>query len=334
MLKWFAKRLVLLVFVLFGVTLVTFVLSHIIPGDPARMMVGQRASEETLRQVRHSLGLDRPLSVQYLTYLNALLHGQLGISIRTQQPVLHDLANYFPATLELAIYAFLIAILAGIPLGVLTAVKRNTIWDHLGRVISIGGVSLPVFWSGLVGILIFYAHLGWLPPSGRVDIGFNPAVQITGLYTVDSILTGNWPVFWNSLWHLVLPATTLSYVQLAAITRQMRASMLEVLSQDYIRTARANGLPEWYLLIRYAVRNALTPTLTVVGLSFGALLGGAVVTETIFGWPGMGKYVVDSIAYLDFPAIMGFTLLIAVGYVLINLCVDLLYHVLDPQIRE
>lgn len=329
-----AKRLAMLLFVVFGVTLMTFLLSHIIPGDPARMLVGQRANEETLQQVRHQLGLDQPVWVQYFTYLKGLLAGDLGTSIRTQQPVVHDLLAFFPATIELALLAFLFAILLGIPLGVLAAVKKDTGWDHGARVFSIAGVSTPVFWSGLVMILVFYGYLGWFPSTGRLDLTVAPPAKITGLYLLDSLLTGNMAAFKNSLWHILIPAITLSYAQLAIITRQVRASMLEVLGQEYIRTALANGISGAFLLFRYALRNALIPTITVVGLSFGALLGGAVVTETIFGWPGMGKYVVDSISYLDFPAIMGFTLLISIGYVLINLLVDLTYYILDPQIKQ
>lgn len=329
-----AKRLSLLVFVLFGVTLITFFMSHVIPGDPARMMVGQRADEETLQEVRRQLGLDQPVWVQYFTYVKGILSGDLGISIRTQQPVVNDLLTFFPATLELALTAFVIALVVGIPIGILSAVKKDTLWDHGGRLFAIAGVSTPVFWSGLVGILIFYKLLGWLPSSGRIDLSVAAPAQITGLYVLDSLITGNWETFANSLWHLILPALTLSFAQLAIVTRQVRASMLEVLGQEYIRTALANGIKGPLLLFRYALRNALIPTITVVGLSFGSLLGGAVVTETIFGWPGMGKYVVDSIAYLDFPAIMGFTMIISVGYVLINLLVDLTYLLLNPQIRE
>lgn len=324
----------MLILVVFGVTLMTFLLSHIIPGDPARMLVGQRANEETLQQVRHQLGLDQPVWVQYFTYVKGLFAGDFGNSIRTQQPVIHDLFTFFPATIELALLAFLLAILVGIPLGVLAAVKKDTGWDHGARVFSIAGVSTPVFWSGLVMILFFYGYLGWFPSTGRLDLNIQPPVKITGLYFLDSLLTGNWQAFKNSLWHIFLPVITLSYAQLAIVTRQVRASMIEVLGQEYIRTALANGISGSFLLFRYALRNALIPTVTVVGLSFGSLLGGAVVTETIFGWPGMGKYVVDSIAYLDFPAIMGFTLIISIGYVLINLLVDLIYYILDPQIKQ
>lgn len=332
--KIIAKRLALLVLVVFGVTLISFFMSHVIPGDPARMMVGQRADEGTVQKVRHQLGLDQPVWTQYFHYLKGVLSGDLGTSIRTGQPVMNDLITFFPATLELALLAFFFAIIIGIPLGILSAVKKDTIWDHGSRVFSIAGVSTPVFWSGLVVILIFYGYLGWFPSTGRIDLTINPPTHITGLYLVDSLLSGDMIAFKNSLWHILLPALTLSFAQLAIVTRQVRASMLEVMKQDYIRTAKANGISGMFLLIRYALRNALIPTVTVIGISFGSLLGGAVVTETIFGWPGMGKYVVDSISYLDFPAIMGFSLVIAAGYVLINLIVDLTYYWLNPQIKE
>lgn len=329
-----AKRLSLVVFVLFGVTLTTFLMSHVIPGDPASMMVGQRANEETLQEVRRQLGLDQPIWVQYFTYMKGLFTGDFGMSIRTQKPVIDDLIAFFPATLELAFFAFLLAIAIGIPIGIQSAVKKDTAWDHSGRLFSIAGVSTPVFWSGLVGILLFYKFLGWLPSGGRLDLAVTAPTKITGLYVLDSLLTGNWAALKNSVWHLILPTMILSYAQLAIISRQVRASMLEVLGQEYIRTALANGISGTALLFRYALRNALIPTITVVGLSFGSLLGGAVVTETIFGWPGMGKYVVDSIAFLDFPAMMGFTFVIAVGYVVINLLVDIMYYILNPQIKQ
>lgn len=332
--KIIIKRLLLLILVLIGVTIITFALTHIVPGDPARMIVGQRASEETLERVREDLGLNKPLWIQYLIYMKGLLSGDLGTSIRTQQPVVSDIAAFFPATLELALAAFLIALIVGIPLGVISSIKQNTIIDHLNRMFSIGGVSIPVFWSGIVAILIFYSKLGWLPASGRLSLNIKMDSSITGLYIFDSIITGNWDVLKDSVHHIILPAIVLSYAQLAVITRQVRSSMLEVLNKDYIRTARANGIEEWYLIIFYGLRNALIPTITVVGLSFGMLLGGAVVTETVFAWPGMGKYVVDSIAFLDFPAIMGFTIVIVLGYTIINLIIDLLYMALDPQIRE
>lgn len=331
--KIIIRRLLMMILVLFGVTLIVFLLSHVIPGDPARMMVGQRASQETLINVRKQLGLDKPVIVQYLIYMRHLLSGDLGTSIRTQQPVISDLAVYFPATLELVLYAFLIALIVGIPLGILTSLKQNTIVDYLGRIFCIGGVSIPAFWGGIILILIFYSKLNLLPSSGRLSLGMVFNAKITGLITVDSLLTGNWAVFKDSLRHLILPAAVLSYAQLATITRQVRSSMIEVLNEEYIKTARANGIKGKFLIVFYALRNALVPTITVVGLSLGGLLGGAVVTETVFNWPGMGKYVVDSISFLDFPSIMGFTIIIVIGYVLINLIVDILYMILNPQTR-
>lgn len=334
LLQLVARRFALLVLVLLGVTFVTFTVSHLVPGDPARMMVGQRASEETLARVRAQLGLDQPVLVQYTRYLAGLLRGDLGTSIRTQRPVAADLATFFPATLELALAALFLAVLVGVPLGVVSATRQNTWVDHLGRVVAIGGVSVPIFWFGLMALLVFYRWLGWFPGSERLDTFLTPPARITGLYLVDSLLTGNLPAFRNSLWHLILPASCLGYVQVAAISRLVRASMLEVLGQDYIRTARAAGLPERVVMYGHALRNALIPVVTVTGLSLGELLGGAVLTETIFSWPGMGKYVVDSITFLDFPAIMGFTVVVATGYVVINLVVDLSYYLLDPQVRE
>lgn len=328
------NRLLMLVLVIFGVSFITFLMSNVIPGDPARMIVGVKASEETYQRVREQMGLNDPLYIQYLHYVKGLLTGDLGTSLRTQQPVLDDLITYFPATMELVLFTFVVAIILGVAIGVLTAVKSNTVWDYVGRIFSISGASLPVFWSGLMVIILFYGVLGWLPASERIDLFVDAPPTITGLYTADSLLSGNMKAFNNAVLHLVLPVTVLALAHLSTISRQIRASMLEVLQQDYIKTARANGLTSGLLIFRYALRNALMPTVTVVGLSIGSLLGGAVVTETIFNWPGLGKYVVDSIANLDFPAIMGFTIMIAIGYVLINLIVDLLYMALDPQIRE
>ena len=327
------KRLGFLVFVVFGVTLVTFFMSHVIPGDPASMIAGQRASEETLQSIRQQLGLDQPIWIQYFHYIGNLLTGDLGTSIRTQRPVLSELIAFFPATLELAIAAFVIAIIIGIPLGILAALKKNSFWDNVSRIFSISGVSIPVFFSGLIVILIFYGHLGWFPSNGRIGLDVNPPTHITGFYIIDSLLTGDMIALKSSLEHLFLPALVLSYAQLAVITRQVRASMLEVMSQEYIRTAVANGIKGRLLIVSYALKNALIPTVTVIGVAFGSLLGGAVVTETIFGWPGMGKFVVDSIANLDFPAMMGFTIVISIGYVFINLIVDIIYSLLNPQIK-
>lgn len=333
MTKMVIHRFIFLIFVVVGVTLITFLLSHVIPGDPASMMAGQHASTATVAKIRNQLGLDQPLSVQYLDYMKNVLQGNLGTSIRTQNPVLSDLENFFPATLELVVVAFIIALLIGIPLGMLSAVKKNSIWDYISRFFSISGVSIPAFFSGLIVILIFYGYLNWLPSGGRISTDINAPTHITGFYILDSLLSGDMIALKSSIQHILMPAVVLSYAQLAVIMRQIRASMLEVMNQEYIRTAVANGIHGYFLLVHYALRNALIPTITVVGTSFGSLLGGAVVTETVFDWPGMGKYVVDSIAYLDFPAIMGFTLFISIGYVLINLIVDLLYYLMNPRLK-
>ncbi|AEG61599.1 ABC transporter permease [Desulforamulus ruminis] len=334
LLKYLIKKIPRMVLVLLGVTLFTFIISHMIPGDPARMLVGQRASEETLLRMRAEMGLDQPVYIQYVQYMKALFQGDLGLSIRTQQPVLEELKTFFPATLELTLVSMFLTLVIGIPLGVLAALKRDKIADHLSRIIALLGVSTPLFWSGLMVLLVFYKYLNWFPASGRIDVFLAPPPEVTGMYLLDSLLTGDNRLFFNALHHMILPAACLAYIQLAIIARQVRSSMLEVLEQDYIRTAKANGLPRYKIIFQYALKNALLPTVTVAGLIFGELLGGAIITETVFAWPGMGKYVVDSVSFLDFPAIMGFTLIVAFCYVIINLLVDLLYKILDPQIRE
>lgn len=328
-----ARRIVLLALVLVGVTALTFVISHAIPGDPARLLAGQRASDEVVEQIRRTHGLDQPLPIQYVRYMGGLLRGDLGRSIRTGRPVVQDLGRFLPATLELVVYALALAIVIGVPLGVVSAARRDSIADHVARGVSVAGVSTPLFWFGVVALTVLYGRLGWLPGSGRMSpFGLAPAT-VTGFYTLDALLAGDWNAFRDALRHLVLPAGTLAFVHVGIVARQVRSSVLEVLNQDFIRTARAFGVPPRRVLYRHALRNSLVPMLTVVGLAMGDLLAGAVVTETIFAWPGMGSYVVDSIAFLDFPAIMGFTLVVATGYSLINLLVDLITLRLDPRIR-
>ncbi len=333
-LHYFIRRIPRLLIVFLGVSIITFAISHVIPGDPARMLVGQKASPETLVKVRVELGLDQPIPRQYLHYLSDLVHGDMGKSIRTQQPVASELKKYFPATLELTLVSMILTLIIGILLGVLAAVKRNQWLDHLSRIISLVGVSTPLFWSGLIVMIVFYKWLQLFPASGRLDTFLNPPPLITGMYLIDGLLAGDLRVVISAFQHLVLPASCLAYVQLAVIARQVRSSMIEVLELDYIRTAKAFGLSKIKIIYKYALKNALLPTVTVSGLIFGELLGGAIITETIFSWPGMGKYVVDSVGFLDFPAIMGFTMLVSFGYVIINLLIDLLYRVIDPQIRE
>ncbi len=332
-LQYILRRLVSMVPVLFGVTVLVFVISHAIPGDPASMIAGPKASREAIENIRKSHGLDRSLPVQYLRFVTGLVQGDLGISIRNNRPVTQDLAAFIPATLELTLASLALCLCVGIPLGVLAAVRRNKLADHVIRVFSVFGVSTPVFWLGLMLLLVFYRNLGWLPGSGRLDVAMPPPLHITGMYVPDSLLTANWSALGQSLAHLILPAFCLSYVYLAIITRIVRSSMIQTLGQDYVTTARANGISEAAIVLRHAFRNSLIPTVTITGLSFGELLGGAVLTETIFAWPGMGKYVVDSVNYLDFPAIMGFTLVVSLAYVGINLVVDVLYALLNPAIR-
>ena len=333
LLNYVLKRLFYSIPVLIGVTLLVFIISHAIPGDPARMMAGQKASRQAVENLRHSLGLDRPLPEQYLRYAAGLLTGDLGKSIRYQRPVLDDLKDFFPATFELTLASMIFCIVAGLVLGIISALRRNRPIDHMTRVFSVVGVSMPVFWLGLMLLLLFYRNLGWLPGSGRLDIGVSPPVHVTGMYLIDTLAEGSWEKFANACAHMLLPAFCLSYVYLAITTRIVRSSMISVMGLDFITTARANGIREAVVVLKHALKNALIPAVTITGLSIGELLGGAILTETIFDWPGMGKYVVDSVGFLDFPAIMGFTLVVSLVYVLINLLVDVLYALLDPQIR-
>lgn len=320
-----------LILVVAGVCVITFIISHLIPGDPARLLAGDRASDEIVRHIRQQLGLDLPLWQQFARYVDALLHGDLGTSIRTGRPVLEDLKTFFPATLELAFCSLLIALLVGIPLGVLSAVYRNRWTDHLVRLMALTGISTPAFWLGLGVIVLFYGKLDWLPGSGRLDDWFDPPTRVSGFYLLDSLLEGNVEVFFNALQHLILPAATLAFVHLGIVARQIRSAMLEQLNEDYIRTALASGLPKFTIVVRYALPNALIPSITVLGLALGDLLYGAVLTETVFAWPGMGAYVVSSIQALDFPAVMGFAIVVSFAYVLVNLVVDLLYLWIDPR---
>lgn len=332
---WFPivrKRLFSLIWVVLGVSLITFVISHLIPGDPARLIAGDRATEEIVAHIRSQLGLDLPLYQQYWNYLVDLAHGDLGTSIRTRRPVLDDLRAFFPATIELALVALFLATLFGVPLGVISAVWHNKPVDQFVRTISVTGISTPAFWLGLGLIIIFYGKLGWLPGGGRIAQGLSPPEHVTGLYLVDSLLTWNMPVFFSALRHLVLPAFTLGFVHLGVVARQIRSAMLEQMNEDYIRTARAYGLSRWVVIFRQALPNALMPSVTVLGLALGDLLYGAVLTETVFGWPGMGAYVVDSIQALDFPAVMGFAVVVSFAYVILNLIIDLLYRWIDPRI--
>lgn len=331
--NYLLRRLVRIVFVLLGVTIATFLLSHVVPGDPAAAALGDRARDEQLKAFRAEYGLDRPVPEQYVIYMQGLLQGDLGNSIRSRRPVLQDLREFFPATLELAVAALLIAIILGIPAGIWSAVYRNRLPDHLVRIFSLVGGSLPIFWLGLLMIGLFYDRLGLLPVGGRIDQFIPPPQTITGLFTVDSFLTGNMTAFQSSVIHLILPAFVLGYFSTAVIARMMRSSMLEVLNQDYLRTARAKGLKERTVILRHGFRNALIPTLTIIGITFGSLLSGAVLTETIFTWPGIGRYATAAALGLDFPAVMAVTLIAGIIFPVSNLIIDLCYAWLDPRIR-
>jgi peptide/nickel transport system permease protein len=274
------------------------------------------------------------LPEQFASYLDNLLHGDLGLSIRTERPVSADIRHFFPATIELSLAALLFAVATGLPLGVIAAVYKDTWIDQAARAMSVVGISMPAFWLGLLLLDFFYNDLGLLPGTGRLEEGVAAPPLVTGLFTVDAVLAGQWATLGNALVHLALPAFTLGFVILGIIMRQIRSAMVEVLQEDYIRTARAGGLSASRIILGHALRNALIPSVTVLGLTFGDLLYGAVLTETIFAWPGMGNYVIESISFLDFPSIMGFAVVASIAYVLINLAVDLSYLVLDPQIRE
>jgi peptide/nickel transport system permease protein len=326
------RRLIFLVFVLFGLSVVTFSLSHIVPGDPARLMAGPRASKSAVEKIRKKYGLDDPVPVQYVEYVKKVLHGDFGDSFTSRRPVSQDLKKYLPATLELGLYAFIISTIIGVPLGVLSAVKRDKWPDHVARFISISGLALPVFWLAIMAQFLFFGKLGWLPDGGRLPIGADTPRTITGLYTVDALLTGEWNIFLTALKHLALPALVLAYGSLAVITRMVRGGMLEVLTQDYIRTARAKGVAANSVVFGHALKNALLPTVTSLGLQIGLLLSGAFLVEIVFSWPGIGRYAVAAIPRLDYNATMATTLIIAFVFVLMNLVVDILYLFLDPRI--
>ena len=328
------RRVVGIAAVMIGVSVITFAISHVIPADPVAAALGDHATDAQIAQFRAEYHLDRPLPEQYVTYATGILHGDLGRSIRTRRSVADDLADSFPATLELSFAALLISIVLGVPAGVWSAISRGRLPDYVVRVLSLAGGSLPVFWLGLIVIGLFYYQLGWFPGGGRLDTFVPPPPTRTGLYVLDSILAGDLAALGSSLVHLVLPALTLGYFSTAVIARMTRSSMLDVLGQDYMRTARAKGLREPVIVLRHALRNALIPTVTIIGLTFGSLLSGAVLTETIFSWPGLGRYATASAVSLDFPAVLGVTLLAAVVYPVANLIVDVAYYWLDPRIQH
>jgi peptide/nickel transport system permease protein len=318
--------------VLLGVSIVVFFMVRAIPGDPAQLLLGQQATEEQVQQVRHNMGLDKPVIVQYGIFLADALRGDLGSSIVTGRPVTTELLARFPATLELTLFAMLVAVLVGVPVGVISAVKQYSWLDKFTSVLALTGISMPIFWLAMILIVIFFVNLGWLPFPGRLSTGY-AVTSITGLVLVDSLLTLNFSAFWDGFLHLVMPAIALGTIPMAVVMRMTRSSMLEVMGEDYVRTARAKGVVPWRVIFKHALRNALLPTVTVIGLQAGLLMGGAVITETIFSWPGVGQIAYDSVNRRDYAMIQGVVLYGATLFVLVNLLVDVLYAVLDPRVR-
>jgi peptide/nickel transport system permease protein len=333
--RYIARRLGLMVVAALGVTLISFIVSHAVPADPVVSNLGQIASQrpEIVQAFREKWGLDKPLHEQYLTFVKNLLRGELGTSINTRRAVTKDLGLFMPATIELATAAVLFALVMGIPLGIFAAIRRDGPIDHLARATSLIGVSIPIFWLATVSLVLFYATLHWTVGPGRLGPQMERPDIFTGLFTVDSLIAGDFETFQSAAAHLILPGLVLASSVMGLVTRVTRSSMLEVLSQDYTRTARAKGLSERRVVARHALRNALIPTVTVLGLAYGGLLSGAVMTETIFNWPGLGRYAFQAVVTNDFPAIMGVTFVIGIMYVFVNLVVDLLYGWLDPRIH-
>jgi peptide/nickel transport system permease protein len=334
-LRFLGRRLVALVLLGLGITLVAFVLTQLVPANPVAANLGEQAAADpaAVATFRERYGLDRPLPVQYATYVVNLLQGDLGESQQTRQPVRHELSVYIPATAELALVSILIAAIVGIGLGVVAAMRRNRTSDHVLRVVSLAGISMPTFWLALVTLYVFFFRLNWVPGGDRLDPGVLPPPHKTGLYTVDALLAGDWSTFTGAFHHLVLPALVLAAYNVGLLTRYTRSAVLEVISNDYVRAARAKGLPEVVVVLRHVLRAALPSVITVLGLVFANVLTGAVLVESIFAWPGVGQYAYRSAVTLDLPAIMGVSLFVAIVYITVNFVVDVLYGVIDPRIR-
>jgi peptide/nickel transport system permease protein len=318
--------------VLLGVSIVVFFMVRAIPGDPAQIMLGQQATQAQVQQVRENMGLDKPIIVQYGLFVKDALRGDLGDSTVTGRPVTTELMVRLPATFELVAFAMLIAVLVGVPVGVISAVKQYSLLDKTTSVLALTGISMPIFWLAMILVVIFGVNLELLPFPGRLD-PTTAITSITGLVLVDSLLTLNFAGFWEGILYLIMPALALGTIPMAVVMRMTRSSMLEVMNEDYVRTARAKGVVPWRVIVKHALRNAMLPTITVIGLQVGLLMGGAIITETIFSWPGIGLYTYTSISSRDYASIQGVVLYGALLFVLINLLVDILYAVLDPRVR-
>ncbi|MER1988023.1 MAG: ABC transporter permease [Solibacillus sp.] len=332
MLHYIGKRLLHLIPVLLGMTFVVFLIIRAIPGDPAQVILGQQATAEAMAALREKLGLNNSWYVQYFDYLKNLLTGNLGESLRTKQAISAEVWPYLAATFELAIFAIILAVILGMNAGIISAWFQNSWFDYMAMVIALIGVSMPIFWLGLMEQWIFSINLGWLPTSGREEVR-DPVNAITHFYLIDTLIQGRFDQFWVTIKHLMLPGIALATIPTAIIARMTRSSMLEVMRSDYVRTARAKGQKMFVVIYKHALKNALIPVLTVIGLQLGSLLGGAILTETIFSWPGIGRYIYEAIGFRDYPVIQSGILIVAFIFVMINLIVDLLYTVIDPRIK-
>lgn len=333
MIKYIVKRLLMLIPVLIGVSIIVFVLLRVAAPDPAPTFCGKNATMEQMDEWREERGLNDNIVKQYVNFIEGAVHGDFGESYNTGEPVFNEIKDRFPATIEIAIFAIIVASVLGIIIGVIAAIKKNSVIDNASMVLSLIGVSIPIFWLGILIMILFVKILGWVPAaSGRINVTIN-FNEITGLYLLDAIIQGDWAAFKDAFMHLILPGMTLALYTLAIISRMTRSSMLDALNQDYIRTARSKGISEGKVVIKHGLRNALMPIVTVIGLQFGSLLGGAVLTEKVFAWPGIGSYTVDAITKSDFPIIQAVVLIIATVFVLMNLIVDIVYAFLDPRIK-
>lgn len=332
--RYLIKRIAFMLLVLIGASIISFVLVRIVPGDPARMLLPPQAKQEDIDRMREKIGLDKPYVTQYLNYISSLLKGDLGFSYHTGRSVVEEFKYRLPATLELSILSLLLAALVGIWLGVISAVNKNGFLDHISRLFSIGGISAPGFWIGLLCIYVFYYRLSWVPaPTGRVSLVRGIYVTGSGFLLLDSLLSGNWGLFKDVLMHLLLPVLVLSYSFLAMICRLTRTGMIEVSQQDYIKFAKSCGIKNKRIIWKYSLKNAIRPVLTMLGMFLAQLIGGVVFIETVFNWPGIGRYAVDSINFLDYGPIQGFIIFMALTYVFINLFIDLIYMIIDPRVQ-
>ncbi len=330
---YLARRLLTIIPAFIGLSILIFVIARVIPGDAARLALGPEATKDQVEQLRHEMGLDLPLHIQYIRYVEEVFHGKLGRSLYTHRDVAEDLAAYLPATLELTTVAMLLAVLVGVPLGVITAMRKDKWEDHGGRLYALSGVSIPRFWIGILLQLILAYRLGWLPTTGRFDGNLPPPAQITGFYLVDSLVSANWTALGITVRYLILPSFVLALSPIAQIMRVVRACMIEQVRKGYVLNAMANGMPQNLLVYKYMLKNAFIATLTIIGLLYGFFLAGAFVVESVFSWPGMARYGVRALIYKDFNAVVGVTLAVGLAYAIINFVIDVLYGYLDPRIR-